>query len=218
MRTRRDDETAHGRFRRRDRRRSLIALAAALVVHLLLLFGLPLPPKPRVPTPSPRLEVVTLPSRVVDAPPEIVLPEPAVPVPRPEPPAPEGPREPGRTVPPPSHTPHEIPPRLLNRREVTSLLHDLYPAGLEVLSVGDVVTLWMYVDTAGRVLRTVVRDSSRYAGLNRAAQVVARTMHFRPARQAGRPVAVWVQQAIRFRASDTDSGGPGEETDRPGST
>lgn len=211
------DGTAHDLFRHGQRRRWLAGLVASVALHALLLFGLPVIPASETRTPRPEIQVVSLPSGVTPAPPRVEIPEPVVPVPRPSPPTPEARQDTPRSVPPPRITPHDIAPRLLNRREVEETLLDLYPGGLEVMRVGGVVTLWLYIDTRGQVIRTVVREPSRFDSFNRAAELVARTMRFRPARQAGNPVAVWVQQSIRFRTTDpTPTASRGETTGRGG--
>lgn len=208
--------TAQDVFRRGQRRRWLAGLAVSASLHALLLFGLPVIPASETRPPRPEIEVVALPSGVTPAPPRVEIPEPAVPVPRPSPPTPEARPDTPRSVPPPRITPHDVPPRLLNRQEVQETLLDLYPGGLEVMRVGGVVTLWLYIDTRGEVIRTVVREPSEFASFNRAAELVARTMRFRPARQAGNPVAVWVQQSIRFRTADPAPTASRGETTGPG--
>lgn len=210
------DGTAHDVFRRGRRRRWLAGLAASVALHALLLFGLPVIPASESRSPGPEIEVVALPGGVTPAPPRVEIPEPAVPIPRPSPPNPDARTDTPRSVPPPRVTPHDVSPRLLNRREVRETLLDLYPGGLEVMKVGGVVTLWLYIDTRGQVIRTVVREPSRFESFNRAAELVARTMRFRPARQAGNPVAVWVQQSIRFRTTDPAPTASRGETTGPG--
>lgn len=206
------DDTVHRRFREDHGRRVVIGLALSMALHAVLFFALPVIPASRQRIPTPELQVVSLPTGVVDPPPRVVVPEPAVPVPMPSPPRPDPPeQEEPASVPPPRVTPHDVPPRLLNRREVEETLLDLYPGSLEVMAVGGAVTLWLYVDTAGQVVRTVVREPSEFEAFNRAAEAVARAMQFRPAEQAGEPVPVWVQQRIRFQIQGSD-GAPGRET------
>lgn len=212
------DGSARELFREGQGRRWVVGLALSTAVHLVLLFGLPVIPASQTRAPRPEIHVVSLPSGVTDAPPRLEIPQPVVPVPRPSPPTPGARPDTPRAVPPPGITPHDVPPRLLNRREVEQALLDLYPGSLKVMDVGGVVTLWLYIDTHGQVVRTVVREPSQFELFNRAAEAVARTMQFRPARQAGNPVAVWVQQSIRFRTTDappaarrgetTGAGGP----------
>ncbi len=172
-------------------------------LHAVLFFALPVIPSSRQHTPTPELQVVSLPSNVAEAPPRVVIPEPAIPVPTPSPPQPDPPNDDPGSIPPPQVMPHDVPPRLINRGEVERILLDLYPGSLEVMRVGGSVTLWLYVNDDGEVIRVVVREPSDFQALNRAARVVARAMRFRPAEQAGETVAVWVQQPIRFQPPDT---------------
>lgn len=205
------DDTAHRRFRQGHRRRSLFGLVLSVVVHAVLFFALPVIPAARHRTPATDLEVVNLPGGVVEPPPRVVIPDPVVPVPAPNPPRPDPPNEDPGSIPPPQIIPHDVPPRLVNRREVEQTLLDLYPGSLEVMRVGGAVTLWLYVDVDGQVVRIVVREPSEFQAFNRAARAVARAMQFRPAEQAGEPVPVWVQQRIRFQARDSVDGAPGAE-------
>lgn len=212
----RPDQTADARFRRAHRRRVVTGLTVSLALHVVLLFGLPVIPASHQRTPAPELEVVSLPGGVSEPPPRVVVPEPVVPVPTPSPPSPDVRDEEPGEIPPPRLTPHDVPPRLLNRRQVERTLSDLYPGELEIMRVGGVVTLWLYIDTEGRVVRTVLREPSRFEAFNRAAEAVAQSMQFSPARQAGDTIPVWVQQRIRFQSQDTTSGPAGDETGSEG--
>lgn len=205
------DDTAHHRFRKRHGRRWLIGLVVSVSLHAVLFFALPVIPSSRQHTPTPELQVVSLPSEVVEAPPRVVIPEPAIPVPEPSPPQPDPPNDDPGSIPPPQVIPHDVPPRLINRAEVERTLLDLYPGSLEVMKVGGAVTLWLYVNDRGEVIRVVVREPSQFQALNRAARVVARAMRFRPAEQAGQTVAVWVQQRIRFQTHDTTGAATGRK-------
>lgn len=217
MKTRPPEETAHTRFRRGNRRRWVLALAISVALHAVLFFALPVIPASRQRSPTPEMQVVSLPSGVVQAPPRVVIPDPVVPVPSPSPPQPDPPNEDPGSIPPPQVMPHDVPPRLTNRREVEKTLLDLYPGSLEVMKVGGAVTLWLYVDVDGRVIRVVVREPSQFQAFNRAARAVARAMQFSPAEQAGEPVPVWVQQRIRFQTGDTTGEAAGGETAGDGS-
>lgn len=207
------ERPARERYRTTHRRRLLVGLTVSLALHCVLLFALPVIPSARLRSPATATEIVSLPAGVVEAPPRIEIPEPAVPVPRPTPPARSTARESRPTLPPPRLRRYEVPPRLLNRGEVRRILLDFYPGSLEAIDVGAVVTLWLYVSAEGEVARTVVREPSPFPALNRAAEAVARSMRFRPARQAGDTVAVWVQQSIRFQtrspAGTVDAGATG---------
>ena len=206
------DETAQRRFQRGDRRRLIVGLAVSVVLHTVLFFALPVIPSSRQRSPTPELEVVSLPSGVAEAPPRVVIPKPVLPVPVPTPPQPAPPNENPGSIPPPQVIPHDVPPRLINRREVEKTLLDLYPGSLEIMEVGGAVTLWLYVDVDGRVIRVVVREPSQFQAFNRAARAVARAMQFSPAEQAGEPVSVWVQQRIRFQTGESAGDASGRET------
>lgn len=206
------EETADGRFRRSHRRRVVAGVVVSAALHAVLFLGLPVIPAARQQTPTPEIEVVRLPERATEPPPRVTVPEPAVPVPTPSDPSPEVRDEEPGEIPPPRLTPHDVPPRLLNRREVEETLTDLYPGELEIMRIGGVVTLWLYIEADGEVSRTVVREPSQFESFNRAAEAVAQSMRFRPARQAGDTIPVWVQQRIRFQSQDTATGPAGSET------
>lgn len=116
----------------------------------------------------------------------------------------------GRVLPPPpsrsapSTGPRWIPrdqdPVVANAEEVRRLLLDRYPPQLRDEGVGGSVTLWLFVDETGSVSRVRVQESSSIEALDRAAEEVAREMEFRPARSGDRPIGVWVQQNLTFRA------------------
>lgn len=116
----------------------------------------------------------------------------------------------GRVLPPPpsrsapSAGPRWIPrdqdPVVANAEEVRRLLLDRYPGQLRDDGVGGSVTLWLFVDETGSVTRVRVQESSSVEALDRAAEEVAREMEFRPARSGDRPIGVWVQQNLSFRA------------------
>jgi len=217
MTTHTPGRTANHRFRQGQRRRVMAGLILSLALHVVIFFALPVIPSTRQRSATtPELEVVRLPSGAVEAPPRLVIPEPAVPIPVPSPPAPTATTDQPDPIPPPHFTPHDVAPRLLNRLEVKETLLELYPGSLEVMRVGGAVTLWLYVDTEGQVIRTVLRESSQFEAFNRAAEAVARSMRFSPAQQSGNPVAVWVQQSIRFQTMDTVSPTPLAETGGPG--
>lgn len=98
----------------------------------------------------------------------------------------------------PRFIPYDTPPRLLNTREVERLLMRTYPPTLREAAVGGVVLLWIYVDAGGRVERSLVKESSGYAELDRAAERVAESMRFSPALNRDAATAVWVQQRVVF--------------------
>lgn len=99
----------------------------------------------------------------------------------------------------PAFIPYDVAPELKNPGEVQRYLRNVYPPSLRENSIGGTVTLWVYVDEAGEVQKTRVRESSGYDAFDRAAKKVARRMQFSPAMNRDKKTAVWVQQRIHFR-------------------
>lgn len=90
-------------------------------------------------------------------------------------------------------------PELINRREVSRLLHDNYPAELRSRGEPGVVTIRMLIKRDGMVdsARVTMVHASNTAFVEPAANV-ARGMRFKPATVDSRPVAVWVILPIAF--------------------
>jgi TonB family protein len=83
--------------------------------------------------------------------------------------------------------------------ELIEELHPRYPAGLERDGVSGVVQVEYVVSAGGQVDRHSVRVlSSTHPGFLMSTVEALRTARFRPARRGGRPIAVLVQQTIRF--------------------
>jgi protein TonB len=84
--------------------------------------------------------------------------------------------------------------------ELTGELHLPYPDEMRRAGVSGLVVVQYVVGSDGRVDRRTVRvlASSHHAFVLAALQAL-RDGRFRPARRGGRPVAVLVQQTIRFR-------------------
>ena len=102
----------------------------------------------------------------------------------------------------PAFTPYTIEPELRNRSEVQRALRDNYPRVLRERNVGGSVRLWVLIDTAGRVMRTEVQQSSGNDLLDRAAIKVANVMHFTPAMNRDRKVSVWTLLPIHFKTQE----------------
>jgi TonB family protein len=129
---------------------------------------------------------VSKPTRVEPHVLEIVLPEP------------ERSTEPTRLVAGPVHTPMTEPPKLLNSEEFIRSLERNYPVFLRDAGIGGEVSVWFYVDTDGRVQRTLVDKSSGYPALDEAALRVSSSMRFSPAMNRDQVVDVWVSIPIHF--------------------
>ncbi|MDT8369691.1 MAG: M56 family metallopeptidase [Longimicrobiales bacterium] len=95
-------------------------------------------------------------------------------------------------------TPFETAPVLENRGEVAGELERRYPSELRAAGIGGRSTVWFHIDETGRVMDAQVRATSGHEALDLAALEVAKTMRFRPAKNAGEAVAVWVAIPITF--------------------
>lgn len=203
-----DRQSASERFREAAPRRLAIGLVVSVGLHTAILGLLSLVGAVGVPARSETPGVVLLPPVETpdEAPPPAVrLPPPSPPVQRPGAPAPAPDASPAAAE--PEWIPHDVPPRLLNPREVVELLERRSPA---VEGDGErLVVLWMYVDRSGTVRRLRIRRSSGLAAVDGAARHVASSMRFRPALFQGRTVAVWIAQPIRFSLQLADGSGPG---------
>lgn len=61
------------------------------------------------------------------------------------------------------------------------------------------VAVWFFIDAEGRVVRTLVNESSGYDELDEAALRVAGRLRFSPAWNRDRRVPVWVSLPITFQ-------------------
>lgn len=166
-------------------------------------------PRPAPPPPPPTLVVFSEP--VPDPPPEVRIPAPATPIPRPAEPGSEPDRGVLEVLPPsvepPEVIPHDVPPRLVNGPLVSAALQAGYPDGLPDAAANSLLTLWLFVDTGGRVTKLRVQRSSGFEELDALAVRIAPRMAYSPALHRGRRVAVWVAQRIRFQPPGGDRGG-----------
>ena len=99
----------------------------------------------------------------------------------------------------PSFTPYTVEPTLRNRSAVERALRDNYTRVLREGEVGGTVRLWVLIDSAGRVIRTELQQTSGNDILDRAASKVANVMQFTPAMNRDRRVSVWIQLPIHFK-------------------
>jgi TonB family protein len=98
----------------------------------------------------------------------------------------------------PTFTPMTVRPRLLNGKEIAALLVDYYPPLLRDSGIGGNVNVWFFIDETGRVVRTLIHQSSGFDAFDNAALRVADRMEFSPAFNRDDRVPVWVSLAIRF--------------------
>lgn len=90
-------------------------------------------------------------------------------------------------------------PELTNRKEVEKALNRSYPGYLQENGVSGRVTLWFLIDEHGIVRKWFLKQSSGFRALDKAALKVAALMHFRPAINYDRPIAVWVALPVVFQ-------------------
>lgn len=206
---------ANEAFKRGSQRRVALGLMAAVTVHLAI-FEL-----------FPRMQVDNLAAAAValetiELPPEVTIPPPPEQVSRPATPrvatidvdedvtiaATTFESNPVENLPPPPKTaspderpafiPYTVAPVLKNTDEVLRFLERVYPSNLKSAGVGGAVVLWLYIDEQGKVLRTVVAESSGFTQLDEAAQQVASKMVWRPAKNRDKTTPVWLSQSIDF--------------------
>jgi protein TonB len=90
------------------------------------------------------------------------------------------------------------PPQLANADSVRSVLAALYPPDLKARNIGGEVLLRMLVSQDGYPLAVEVQKSSGQPALDAAAQQVANTMRFEPARTDQGAAKVWVTFPVRW--------------------
>jgi len=98
----------------------------------------------------------------------------------------------------PSFQPWDVPPKLLNEREVVSRLRLEYPPLLRDAGVGGTVMVGFRIDETGRVVETRIDRPSGHESLDRAALRVADVMRFAPAQNRDRRITVWISIPVTF--------------------
>ncbi len=98
----------------------------------------------------------------------------------------------------PTFTPYTVQPSIKNRSEVERAMMREYPPLLRDAGIGGRVDVWFYVDEEGRVVNTVVNQSSGYRAMDDAALKVANIIEFTPALNRDKRVAVWISLPITF--------------------
>lgn len=100
----------------------------------------------------------------------------------------------------PVFTPYTQKPELRSLEETVALLDAMYPSQLREAGIGGTAIVWFLIDRTGEVKRTVLFQSSGFDALDEAALRVAAEMRFTPALNRDRPVDVWVQIPVTFKA------------------
>ncbi|MFC1575617.1 energy transducer TonB [Gemmatimonadota bacterium] len=98
----------------------------------------------------------------------------------------------------PTFTPFTVQPDIRNRDEVARVLEREYPPLLRDAGIGGTVNVWFFIDEEGRVVRTLVDQSSGHKALDDAAITVANIIRFSPALNRDKRVPVWISLPITF--------------------
>jgi periplasmic protein TonB len=100
----------------------------------------------------------------------------------------------------PAFTPRTVDPRLSDgqRTALTRYLERNYPPTLRDAGIDGRVVLWVFVDESGQVQNTRVVESSGYPQFDAIAQQALRTVTFSPAMNRDQRVPVWVQLPIQY--------------------
>ncbi len=99
----------------------------------------------------------------------------------------------------PAFSPYTVRPELQNREEVSRALMANYPPALRDAGIGGQIMVWVLIDAAGKVVKAQIKDRSGHEALDRAAEKVAQSMKFSPARSRDEPVKVWILLPIAFK-------------------
>jgi protein TonB len=93
----------------------------------------------------------------------------------------------------------DVRPALRNRDEFTRTLRERYPPALRNAGIGGTTTVWVRIDTSGKVLATRISRSSGNPVLDMAAQsLIQDVTQWSPAQSRGAPIAVWVAVPVTF--------------------
>lgn len=93
---------------------------------------------------------------------------------------------------------YDVPPLLLNAKEIKQALLESYPTELREAAISGSVVVWLYVDDSGSVAESLLHKRSDHEAFDAAALSIVRRMQFRPALMDEEPVAVWMLQRVDF--------------------
>lgn len=98
----------------------------------------------------------------------------------------------------PVFTPYTVAPRLLDPQRAQRLVSQKYPPIMRQARIGGTTRLWAFIDAEGVVQKCVVRESSGYEELDRAAIEAMMEFRFEPALHLDKRVSVWIDMPIMF--------------------
>jgi len=209
-------ETANDRFKERCNACLWGSIILATVVHFGVIRFFPTLTAADVAFGITEFEAIELPPEIeIPAPPE-QIPRPAVPVvastqleedvtiapttfeENPVEALPPPPSEVERLIDRPVFTPYTVAPRLVDPQRAQRIVGQKYPAIMRQARIGGTTRLWAFIDEAGVVRRCVVRESSGYEELDRAAISAMMEFEFEPALHLDKSVPVWIDMPITF--------------------
>lgn len=106
----------------------------------------------------------------------------------------------------PRFTAYTLAPVMKNMEQIQRFLGREFPRKLRRDGGDARAILWLLIDMTGQVHRAVIRETSGRGEVDSLAVKASKLMRFEPAKQAGRPVPVWVQQPVRFHVVDVPIG------------
>lgn len=98
----------------------------------------------------------------------------------------------------PVFTPWTVRPEIKNRRAATRIVERNYPKILKDAGIGGTVSIWVFIDTNGKVKNGQVQKSSGNKALDEAALKSAKQFEFTPALNRDKRVPVWVAIPVTF--------------------
>ncbi len=98
----------------------------------------------------------------------------------------------------PTFTPYTVRPGVKNPDEVTRAMEREYPPLLRDAGLGGTVRVHFFIDEEGRVVNTLVAETSGHKALDDAALSVANIIEFTPALNRDKKVPVWISLPITF--------------------
>ena len=96
---------------------------------------------------------------------------------------------------------HTQKPIMQNRAEVDRVLEREYPSLLKDAGIGGTTIVHLFIDEEGIVRNQLVKTPSPHKGLDDAALKIAAVARFSPAYNRDKPVALWIELPISFKAN-----------------
>lgn len=210
-------ETANDRFKERCNACLWGGIIVATVVHFGVIRFFPTLTAADVAYGVTEFEAIELPPEIEIPPPPEQIPRPAVPVvaateleedvtiapttfeENPVESLPPPPSDVERLIDRPVFTPYTVAPRLLDPRRAQRIVSQKYPPIMRQAGIGGTARLWAFIDETGQVRRCVVRETSGYEELDRAAIAAMMEFEFEPAIHMDKKVAVWIDMPIMFQ-------------------